>query len=298
MLITDHFVHVHVSKTGGTFVESMVRKLYEARGCHVVEVIEDQPLPWRQRIQRVFSRQPAIFLLQHYPIYISDQPAHGRTIKHAKHQTPNKHGWVYQIPPEHRHKPILTTIRNPYDRIVSQFEYKNWQQARGSKYRESVIASHYPHFPNLTFAEYVELMRLLADELMLPKLSPEDQIGYQTREVLRTLFQDPLRLLDIDADYLAERRYREDVAPNLHYTFTHDLNHGLYQFLRKLDFPHEEIAFILEHNKVLPRKGGRREDQAWEKYYTPELKALVRRRERVMFEMFPEFGQEALDENA
>lgn len=88
------------------------------------------------------------------------------------------------------------------------------------------------------------------------------------------------------------------MAPNLHYTFTHDLNHGLYQFLRKLDFPHEEIAFILEHNKVLPRKGGRREDQAWEKYYTPELKALVRRRERVMFEMFPEFGQEALDENA
>lgn len=298
MLITDHFVHIHISKTGGTFVETMVRKLYEARGYEVIEGIEDQPRSLGQRIQRMFNRRPAIYLLLHYPPYISDQPRSGPVIKREMQKNPTKHGWVYQIPPEHRHKPILTTVRHPYDRIVSQYEYKNWQKPRVSQRRQSHISSKYPNYPNLSFGEYVEMANLLADELVLPKLSAEDQLGYQTRAYLLTLFQDPLRLLDIDSSYLAERRYKDDLAPNIHYTFTHDLNRGLYQFLRKLDFPHEEIAFILEHNKVLPRKGGRREDQTWEKYYTPELKAFVRHRERVLFDMFPEFEQAAPDESS
>ncbi|NOG51694.1 MAG: hypothetical protein HND48_21390 [Chloroflexi bacterium] len=56
-----------------------------------------------------------------------------------------------------------------------------------------------------------------------------------------------------------------------------------------MDYPHEEIAFILQHQKVLPNGQGRSEDQTWEKYYTPALKAAVRHYERMLFEMFPVF---------
>jgi hypothetical protein len=34
---------------------------------------------------------------------------------------------------------------------------------------------------------------------------------------------------------------------------------------------------------------GRRNDQNWEKYYTPALKKFIREKDWVLFEMFPEF---------
>jgi hypothetical protein len=42
---------------------------------------------------------------------------------------------------------------------------------------------------------------------------------------------------------------------------------------------------------VLPQGKGRGKDQKWEKYYTPELKELVRKKDWLLFELFPEFDK-------
>ncbi len=49
------------------------------------------------------------------------------------------------------------------------------------------------------------------------------------------------------------------------------------------------VDFILEMKKVLPLGKGRTKEQKWQKYYTSELKDEIRQKERVLFQMFPEF---------
>ena len=61
------------------------------------------------------------------------------------------------------------------------------------------------------------------------------------------------------------------------------------QALLEVGYPAESIEFILTAEKVLPPGGKPREGGKWERYYTPELKALVRRRERLLFTLFPEY---------
>jgi hypothetical protein len=70
--------------------------------------------------------------------------------------------------------------------------------------------------------------------------------------------------------------------------FTDNLNRGLYDFLRDIGgYAESEIAFILDQGKILPRGSTRKDEQRWESYYTPQLKAWVRHRERVLLALYP-----------
>lgn len=60
-------------------------------------------------------------------------------------------------------------------------------------------------------------------------------------------------------------------------------------YLLSLGYRREDLAFIAGLGRILPMGIGRREDQRWEDYYTPELKAHVRRTEGALFGLFPEF---------
>ena len=51
-----------------------------------------------------------------------------------------------------------------------------------------------------------------------------------------------------------------------------------------------DILFILDLPKLFPKEGGRSAEQEWEKYYTQELKSTIRKKDRLMFEIFPEFN--------
>lgn len=75
------------------------------------------------------------------------------------------------------------------------------------------------------------------------------------------------------------------------FIFTHRLNQQLHDFLLEQGYPEHSIAFILKKEKVLPLRRGRTSEQKWEKYYTPELKELVRKKDWFLFELFPEFDQ-------
>lgn len=274
MIITSRFVYVHMPKTGGTFVETVLRKIHEKRGDAIEHRRADQP-PRRRSLRELLKKPRPVFLELSHP---------------AGENQWNQHGRVSQIPPEHRDKPILTTLRNPYDRYVSQFEFKWWQQYPNSFFRNlDDLKARYPHYPNITFEEFVELSNTFSADELNQRFDPQDRLGRHTIQFVKYFYSNPAALSEIDAEYLAARRYWDDIHPNLHFTFTHDLNQQLYDFLLTMGYPHDEIAFILHHQKVLPNGQGRREDQKWEKYYTPSLKAAVRHHERMLFEMFPVF---------
>jgi hypothetical protein len=49
------------------------------------------------------------------------------------------------------------------------------------------------------------------------------------------------------------------------------------------------VAFVREADRIFPPEGGRAPEQDWRGYYSPGLKADVRRLERLLFERFPQF---------
>ncbi len=94
----------------------------------------------------------------------------------------------------------------------------------------------------------------------------------------------------INNKYIESGAYRTDMFP-VHFIFTHRLNQQLYDFLLEQGYPKDSIEFILQKEKVLPLGKGRTQEQKWEKYYSPDLKELVRKKDWFLFALFPEFDE-------
>lgn len=303
MLITDRFVFVHMPKTGGTFVASVLKQIHEARGETIVRkkldpaaLSEATPAGLPLAVGTVKNALRGLLKpgQSATPEGISLALERG-TILMVHHRQSNgeynQHGITANIPPEHRHKPVLSVLRNPYDRYVSQFEYKWWANREDAFVRDMAsVKAAYPNFPDLTFEEFIHASNTHRVANPTVKLLPDDRLGRQSTQFITYYYTDPERIDAIDSAYLDDKRYRDDLRPNLNFIFTEDLNQGLYDFLLRIGgYDEAEIAFVLTQGKIMPRGGGRSAEQRWEKYYTPELKAWVRHRERILFDLFPQW---------
>ncbi|HET6980354.1 MAG TPA: hypothetical protein VFI24_28725 [Pyrinomonadaceae bacterium] len=263
MIFTDRFVYVHEPKTGGTFVTSMLFRLYGLRWTR-----------WTHMRNAVLGEVQGT------------HPHYGALVHNS-----NKHGGCNEIPPSQRGKKILATVRNPFDLYVSQYEFGWWKRSEFRKYYEAVpnFRRDYPNFPDLDFAGYVRLSNEAFRSLANGHASDVGP-GLITEQFLKFYFIDPgaaYAKLSRGA-YAANGAHLADMH-DLHFIRTDDLNRGLFDFLARNDYAHEDISFILAEGKILPRGKGRETHQKWEQYYTPELKEIVRRKEEFLFKLFPEF---------
>lgn len=259
MIFTDRFVYVHEPKTGGSFVTAALARLYE--------------VGWSRRFRlRAMLRGQATH-------------THGRYGSFTYHNL--KHGTYSQVPPAHQQKPVLATVRGPYEMYVSQYEFGWWRHWRMRRYLTGVpdFRRRFPRFPDLSFPEFVELWDAAMGD-------PDDVAGAGrgawTRQFIRFYFREPERARIWPDEVLRNPEARRDAMPRIHFVRTDRLGEGLHAFLLDHGYRAEDVAFIREMGKVLPGRG-RNDDQRWERYYTPELKDRVRRRERLLLEIFPEF---------
>jgi hypothetical protein len=263
MIFTDKFVYVHEPKTGGTFVTSMLFRLYGLRWTrwkHVRNAI----------LGEVSSRHPRYGSLVH---------------------NSNKHGGCSEIPQTQRGKKILATVRNPFDLYVSQYEFGWWKRSEFLKYYKAVpnFSRDYPNFPDLDFAGYVRLSNAAFRSLANGNVH-DDGPGLITEQFLKFCFRDPrAAYAKLRAGAYAANGAHVSDMHDLHFIHTGDLNRGLFDFLLGNGYAHDDISFILGEQKILPQGKGRTAEQKWERYYTPELKETVRRKEEFLFKLFPEF---------
>jgi hypothetical protein len=263
MIFTDKFVYVHEPKTGGTFVTSVLFRLYG--------------LKWTRLTHLRNSLLGEVRRASKYGVLVHNS---------------NKHGGCTQIPAAHREKTILATVRNPFDLYVSQYEFAWWKRRKFLPYYRAVpdFERTYAHFPDITFAEYVRLVNAAFPVFTDGHTASADSPGLHTEQFFKYYFRQPREAfahLD-DEDYVAAQKYRTNMF-KLHFIRTDRLNQGLYDFLLQTGYEHDDIKFILDAGKILPRGKGRSDAQKWERYYTPELKETVRRKERFLFRLFPEF---------
>jgi hypothetical protein len=262
MIFTDKFVYVHEPKTGGTFVTTMLFTLYNLKWTRLTH------------LRNILFKE------------VRAKNKYGYLI-----HSDNKHGGCQEIPLLQQGKKILATIRNPYDMYVSQYEFGWWKRKEFMKYYQAVpeFKKNHPHFPDITFAEYVYLSNAAFGKYFNNQPTTAD-IGLRTREFVNFYCKNPSGVFArITNDHSCTlQKYASDLH-DIYFIRTDQLNQGLYHFLLQMGYAHEDISFILNHGKVLPQGKGRSAEQKWEKYYTPELKAFVREKERVLFTLFPEF---------
>lgn len=134
----------------------------------------------------------------------------------------------------------------------------------------------------------MELMTAVFNEGIHKEFYNENVVGRYTTEFVQDYFFHPKTALEnLQNDDYRNKGLMQDMFP-VRFIFTHRLNQQLHDFLLENGYPKTDIDFILKKEKVLPQGKGRNREQ-WEKYYTPELKDLVRKKDRLLFDLFPEF---------
>lgn len=262
MVITDNFVYIHKPKTGGTFVTNALLRLYEGK--------------WNLYLHAKLALLKSIHYRNHFGTLTF---------------TADKHGGCRNIPKRQLQKTIVSTIRNPFEYYVSQYEFGWWKRKSWHNYYKKLenFEKYSSSFPNLSFQQFMELMTLAFNMAPHENFNDPNALGRSTIEFINDCFYEPDKVIKkINETYLLSGDYKKDMFP-VKFIFTHQLNQQLHDFLLTQGYPVESIEFIITKKKVLPQGKGRTKEQAWEKYYTPELMALVRKKDWFLFNLFPEF---------
>ncbi len=259
MLLTDRFVFIHLPKCGGTFVTAMLKDIHHYRPS---------------RLGRMISNLVPNGL---GPLVDTDRWG-------------TKHDGCHAIPRAHRDKLIVASVRNPYDRYVSQFHFRWWVR---SPERLTLplkeIEKLYPGYPEISFHDFVMLSNTHVRFTKYPGILPNEHLGAYSVRFLTTFFRDPQRAYPlIDDKYINESRCNADMLP-IRFLNMERLNQDLHDFLLSVGYPAERISRVCEADRIRPGSGRKRSDYDWQKHYTPDLKAFVRSREKLIFSIFPEF---------
>ena len=276
MLITPDFVYVHSPKTGGTFVTRTVAELYSP-GVALPAPIEHLA---RRMVGERWPHESARAARAYLRLF-----GHIDVRSHV-------HRPCSRIPEPFAGRPIVTTIRNVYARYVSVFEFGWWRRPDRPHVWMSQVRERFPHAPELTFEEF-----LLATSHMGAFSTLDDTrhggLGHQTREFIRMFCRDARDVAHAAARARDEAEAAAVVRRSLlsvEFLHTESLNRDLAAYLRR--FGHAEGALdAVVHAPVIRPAFGRqdRERPDWRAYYTPELAARVRSRDRVLFALFPEY---------
>jgi hypothetical protein len=257
MLLTDRFVYIHQPKTGGTFVTQSVVRLLEAH----------EP---RSFLSRLFGRR-----------------TDDRVVDTSKH------GTCGEIPESHRGLPVLASFRSPWSRYVSQYYYNPaWWRKHPAKHVDwDGIRLEFPTYPELSFADFVQLMNAHFERLEGSPLPPERRLGFQSRQFVRYFFRKPeesYRRLDDGA--MEDRSFAKDMYP-VKFLRQDRLNQDLHDSLVELGYDPADLGFILETGTVLPSlpRVQPRAEKHWSAHWTPELEEEIRLRERLLWRLFPEY---------
>ncbi|GAG00925.1 unnamed protein product [marine sediment metagenome] len=153
------------------------------------------------------------------------------------------------------------------------------------------IVKAHPRFPDLSFEECLK-----AWETLIPAARKNREInpfmatmGQYTQKFIKFFFREPGAVIrTMNEEFITNERFREHMY-DVTFLRTDRLKMGLWRFLDRIGYRKRDISFLLLRGKVQPPGAARKRGDRWRKFYTPEVKAYVRQRERMLFKLFPEF---------
>jgi len=193
----------------------------------------------------------------------------------------SQHGTYAQIPDEHRGKIILSIIRNPFDRYVSQYHFK-WY-SHSSPVSPDILKSNYPSFPEISFIEFLDMMDRFNKLIILKHhgISANTDIGFQTIHFAAFFTSSPEQDLRALIDEKSEHLLK---IPRIHFLRQEYLRRDLIDFLSPYH-GHQIIRSIVDSESDENVSRGI-EDRNWKKYWTPDLLETYRRKEAPLLNIF------------
>lgn len=264
MIITNDFVFIHFPKNAGSFVTDCLTRIYDKR----VEKSGQKKVT--DNFYYLFDREKT----NYSKLYKSEN------LEYTGEKRVSKHQGCDEIPEKHKNKPIISTIRNPFDRYVSLYHYGWWQ--KHPIIDEETLYSDFPNFPDLTFKEFLDLSFNYNIELIKKKNNIELDIGAYSLYYIKLFcknYMDVLSSID-DLDELTEKDFY-----SVKFFEKENLNKKLFNYLHGLGWPKKEINFILSQTKV----NKSRESHSYKSYYDKEDIELIKEKDRLIFKLFPKY---------
>jgi hypothetical protein len=297
VLLTDRFVYIHEPKTGGTFVSYALTQLHGG----VTDVRPSRHLhdAIRQRLPTASFR---------FERRTSPGPAPQEPTRYGPLYRWNDHGTCSEIPGPFRSRQILATVRNPFQTYVSGYLFGWWKRPEYLQlYRRTItdFSRRYPSFPDLSFLEYMELMHASWTVPGNRGLYSGRGLGLQSERFIRFYFRVPwlLRgteydissvLRNMDSEYVRSRAYEDDMF-DVRFLRTERLNEELVEFLLEAGYDEADVEFLVTLKHVVPVGGAeigfsdRATSDDWASFYTPDLREIVRKKDDLLFSLFPDF---------
>jgi hypothetical protein len=242
MLITESFVMLNYPKTGSSFARKVIKDLYA-----------------REPRRRFGGRWCKELILPN--------------IRHESE--PNQHGCYSQIPRRYRNREVVSIVRSPYERFISNFEFRYW--VNNPILQASVVQERFPTFPELSLDQYVDFDALVA------KAVSKVALGAQTVQFVQLFSRQFPKTIDDSLDLATAI----DGLANITFLRQENLNLELMSFLRRKGFSNEETAFIETHEPVNVTPGGSpNRDALW----TAKALDYVRTTEGLLFEILAAMG--------
>ena len=227
MIITNEFIMLNLPKTGSSFARSAIKLLYKNR-------FDKLSFPKKAAI-RLKLREPLFkeLFLPNIRIKGVDKGA-------------DCHGTFTQIPDQYKQRDVFSIVRNPYERLISGYEYKAW--VRHPSIPKELV-SKFPQFPELSLDEFIEMSKITVDN-ELKNGSKKTRIGFQSLQFIRMFFKNPEDVLkNISDDYIDSDRYLDDIA-NITFLRQENLREDIKNLLERHGFDLTELKMIDELKKV------------------------------------------------
>jgi len=264
MLITDDFIMLNIPKTASTFARDVIKKIY--RGEKETKLVKGM---------RKFGVELS-------PVKELLLP----NIKKSYSNAVDQHGIYDQIPKKYlqTNRQIISVIRNPFSAWVSRYTFESWKK---NQFPERVLENkkHFPNYPNLSFEEYLECMKLEKKYILQGlELKPGVELSGTSIQFLQIFCKNHKEAIqNIDHDFM-ENGFYEKYFPNVKFLKTENINQDLYDYLLTVGFRKKEINWVLSEEKVRVSN-----KKPWQEFITSESKQQIIENEWLFFKLFPEY---------
>jgi Sulfotransferase family len=217
-------------------------------------------------------------------------------------ETGRKHATCEEIPAADREKPILSVIRSPFDRYVSQYHYGWWRTHPQEYCDPAKILQQFPTYPQLDFNDFVvvanryfvNVHRGVSNGYESPKLPPDLSLGWHSEQFIRFFCRDPHRAFASITEHDLEQGRLKTFEYPVEFLRTETLNRDLAGYLQRYDVDPDLLRTVRTHHAVMPEQAHetRARPHARE-YFDRALSDFVLRKETLLFNRFPEYRMEA-----
>ena len=255
MLITNNYVMLNNPKTGSSFVRKAVKELYKRK-------------KYKNLFYSIF-RKSSIYNMEFTELILPNIKMHNRK--------DDQHGTFVQIPQQYINRTVVTVIRNPFTRFLSNYKFRSW--LIHSEYKKSEFVKQFPTYPDTSIDEYIKINSLDRD-IRMGKIDNKQNIGSQTIQFIQMFFNDPQKtLININDDYIYSGHYKDDIG-NITYIRQEDLNNELIEFLVSQGERRSDLEFINKMKKInVSHLKNAKEDSIW----TEKSIQYVQESERYLF---------------